>query len=566
MASPSVPDVLNTIGFGIELTGGNPMRARTYTGAARTLKKIPDLAAARASGELAELKGIGKGILAIVDQVLAGDPVPKLEELRAQIPDGLFAARKLKGLGAKRLRRLWLELDVTSIGELEYACNENRLVELDGFGAGTQAQVLDAIAALRAQSASLRLDHADALAARWIESLLQRPEVERVEVTGALRRRTETVPAVELLVVSEGINALILGGVARRKDGITWADIHTDDAAVSVALCPDAELWGAWQVLCTGSPAHVAMLQQRLPEDDDALDAEGLVVRGAPVPCWEEAEVYRELGLMPTAPERREAGGPVVQIGAARPPLVRRADLRGALHNHTTSSDGIHSLEAMRSAATALGLEYLGISEHSQSAGYAGGLAPSTLLAQVAEIAGLDPDGGCAVLSGIESDILRDGDLDYEDAILAELDVVVASVHTRHRLDRDAATARMVRAARDPRVHVIGHPTGRLLLGRPPTDFDVLAMLDAAAEGGCAMELNGNPQRLDLSVEHLQACRERGVLVSIAADAHSTQALTHLDYGVDQARRAGLTPEDVLNCKPLGDLRQWLSRPRPGPR
>lgn len=557
MSETSVPEVLKTIGFAIELDGGNPMRARAYTGAARTLKKIPDLRAARASGELASLKGIGKGILQIVDQVHAGQPVPKLEELKERIPEGLFAARHLSGLGAKRLRKLWKGLDITSIGELEYACNENRLVELDGFGAGTQQKVLDAIAALRARSSSLRLDHADRLAEQWTETLRAQPGIERVAVTGALRRRTETVERVELVVVQEGLNAELLGGTPREDAGLRWADIDTDDGRVSVALCPDAELFGVWQVLATGSEAHVALLRGRA----EALDADGLVVDGQEVPCWEEADVYAELGLLPTSPERREDGVPLVQRGAAPPELVRREDIRGLLHNHTTSSDGIHSLAQMRDAATAMGLEYLGISEHSESAMYAGGLTADRLLAQVAEIADL-PAEGCAILSGIESDILRDGDLDYDDDVLGALDVVVASVHTRHGLSSEEATARMVRAAADPRVHVIGHPTGRLLSGRPPTDFDVLAMLDSAAEGGCAMELNANPQRLDLSVRYLQECQARGIPVSIAADAHSTFALAHVDYGIDQARRAGLRAEDVLNCLPLAELRTWLERPR----
>ncbi|MCO4772551.1 MAG: hypothetical protein KDA24_21140 [Deltaproteobacteria bacterium] len=562
MSTQSVPDVLKAIGFGIELSGGNPMRARAYTGAARTLKKIPDLRAARESGELASLKGIGKGILAIVDQVHAGEPVPKLEELKETVPEGLFAARHLSGLGAKRLRKLWQGLDITSIGELEYACNENRLIELDGFGKGTQDKVLAAIAALRAKGSTLRLDHADALAARWVAELTERPEIERVEVTGALRRRTETVSRVELLVLQEGLNAHILGGAARFEGGIAWADIATDDGAVSVALCPDADLWGVWQVLCTGSAEHVALLDQRAAKDsdDDGLGADGLIVRGAPVPCWEEEEVYRELGLLPTTPELREAGVPLTQVGTALPTLLRREDIAGMLHNHTTSSDGVHGLAAMRAAATAMGLQYLGISEHSESAMYAGGLTADRLLAQVEEIAALVPEGGCAVLSGIETDILRDGDLDYDDDVLGALDVVVASVHMRHRQDFDTATARMVRAASDPRVHIIGHPTGRLLSGRPASDFDVLAMLDAAAESGCAMELNANPQRLDLSVRYLQECKARGIPVSIAADAHSTHALSHLDYGVDQARRAGLRPDHVLNCRPLPALRTWLQQ------
>jgi len=248
-----------------------------------------------------------------------------------------------------------------------------------------------------------------------------------------------------------------------------------------------------------------------------------------------------------------------VGIGAARPRLIRRSDLRGALHNHTTASDGVHSLEQMRAAAQELGLEYLGISEHSQTAAYAGGLPPDVLMDQVAAIAALNATPGCTLLSGIESDILRDGSLDYDDDILGALDVVVASVHNRYGQGPADTTTKMLAAARNPLTHVIGHPTGRLLLGRPPTEFDVAAMLDALAERGAAVELNCHPQRLDLNEHWLAEAKERGVLVSISADAHSTQGLSHLSYGIDIARRAGLTAEDVLNTRPLEALRMWLS-------
>ena len=553
----SVPDVLDRIAFGTQLLGGSPMRARTYSGAARTLKKIPDLAAARANGELAELKGIGKGMLAIVDAVLAGQAVPKLLELEEQIPPGLFALRKLKGLGPKRIATLWQELGITSPGELEYACNENRLVELPGFGAATQDKVKAGLASLRESTSALRLDHADAAARALTERLLDQVGVERVEPTGALRRREEAVDAVELLALVDGVNAELLGGETIRHRGLPAARFDDDDRELLVILCADPELWGVWHVLITGGEEHVALLRERA----DRLDAEGLVVDGQPVPTWEEEDAYRALGLLPTTPERRLSGVPLIQVGTERPRLVRREDLRGALHNHTTASDGIHDLPTMRAAAAAAGLEYLGISEHSQTAVYAGGLSPEALASQAATISELD-DAGCVVLSGIESDILEDGSLDYSDALLDGLDVVIASVHRRHRLDRAAATARMVAAASNPRVHVIGHPTGRLVLGRDPVDFDVLAMLDAAVASGCAVELNAHPQRLDLEPRWLMAAKERGVPVSIAADAHSTQHLDHLDYGIDQARRAGLTPDDVLNCLPLADLRSWLSRPR----
>lgn len=550
----SVTDVLKKIGFGIELTGGNPMRARTYLGAARTLKKIPDLRAAREAGELAKIRGIGKGILAIVDAVLAGEPVARLVELEEQIPPGLWEMRAVKGLGAKKLRRLWQELDISSVAELEYACNENRLVELSGFGSKTQDSVLANIALLRERSGRLRLDKADALAAEWADKLLALG-ADRVEVTGDLRRRTETVAAASLLVLGDGLNAEILGGTARWDDaGIQWADIAAEGGSVQAAICPEDALFGAYLVLTTGSTAHVEDLRARC----DGLDGEGLLVDGHAVDCFEEDEVYRELGLQVTPPERREGGVALTEVGAEPERLVTMADLRGALHNHTNASDGIHSLEQMRAAAEAMGLEYLGISEHSQTAAYAGGLPPELLLEQVEEIARLNEGGGCQLLSGIESDILRDGALDYDDDVLGALDVVVASVHNRYGQGPDDTTTKMVAAASNPLTHVIGHPTGRLLLGRPATEYDVAAMLDAAAERGAAVELNAHPQRLDLNEHWLAEAKKRGVLVSISADAHSTHALSHLQYGVDIARRAGLGPDDVLNCKPLAELREWL--------
>ena len=553
----NVGDVLKKIGFGIELTGGNAMRARTYLGAARTLKKIPDLRAAREAGELEQIRGIGKGILGIVDNVLANEPVPRLEELSAQIPEGMWDLRSLKGLGPKKLRRLWQELEITSVAELEYACNENRLVELDGFGKKTQDGVLANIAALRENAGRLRLDHADALAAEWMEALRGRG-AERVALTGDLRRRTETVAAVQLLVLGDGLNAEILGGAARWDDGIQWAVLPTPAGTVEAAICPDEELWGAWMVLTTGSGSHVQRLQGAAERAGGWLDADGLTVRGQLIPCFEEDEVYRELDLLVTTPERREDGVPLVGIGAARPQLIVREDLRGALHNHTQASDGIHSLEQMRGAAAERGLEYLGISEHSQTAAYAGGLPPEVLREQIARIAELNALPGCVLLTGIESDILRDGALDYDDDLLDLLDVVIASVHNRYGHAPAETTAKMVAAARNPRTHVIGHPTGRLLLGRPPTEYDVRAMLDVIAARGAAVELNCHPQRLDLDEHWLAEAKARGVLVSISADAHSMQGLGHLSYGIDIARRAGLTAEDVLNTRTVTELRDWL--------
>ena len=526
---PSPAEVLARLGFGYALLGKDERRARAYTNAARVVRKFGSgLPGAYADGSLAEVRGIGKSVLKVVGQALADEPVPQLVDLEAEIPEGVFELRHLRGIGPSKVQVLWQRLGVTSVGELEYACNENRLVQLPGFGATTQRKVLDAIAALKSQTGQARMNHARAVAAHLVALLEADPNVQRAEVVGQVRRGCELVDVVEVATLGEA--------------GVELPD-DLEGLPLRVHPCGTPEAWGPHVVRTTGSPAHVAALE----------------ARGALTGLTEEA-VYRNLGLHPPAPERREAGVPLLELGKPVPELVRPEDLRGALHNHTTASDGIHSLEEMRAAATRLGFEYLGVSDHSQSAGYAGGLDPLRLLGQIDDIAAMNAlaDGGCWLFSGVESDILREGELDYVAQVLAELDVVVASVHNRHRLEPRAMTQRMLRAARDPWTDVIGHPTGRLLLGRPGSDYDVEAMLDACAESGCAVELNANPQRLDLNETHCAMAKERGVLVSISPDAHSSAALTHLAYGVAIARRAGLRAEDVLNCKPLADLEAWL--------
>ncbi len=554
-----VKDVLAKIGFGYGLLGEHPMRARAYTNGARIIKKLgKGVRAAYYDGELAKIRGIGKGLLRTVGAVLEGRPVPQLEELEERIPAGLFETRRIRGLGPSKIRALWYELGLTTVAEIEYACNENRLVDLKGFGPKTQASVLASIGAMREGIEGLRQDQARDGARTAIERL--GAEGIRAALVGDVRRGTEIAKAVDLLVL----------GDEAVQDRAAKLVAGEGTVPVTVTACADPSLFAVHTLLATGTPQHVAALAARAEARGGSLDAEGLFLDEGMGPvqivCDDEDAVYAALGLHPTSPARREPGVPLVEVGSARPRLLRREDLRGALHNHTTDSDGIHGLEDMRAAASAAGLEYLGISDHSRTAAYAGGLPVDRLLAQVERIAALNADRGdhAALLSGVESDILRDGGLDYPDEILAALQVVVASVHTRYSADPEAMTARMCAVARNPFTAVVGHPTGRLLLGRPASPYDVEAFLDACAEGGCAVELNANPQRLDLNEIHCAMAKERGVLVSISPDAHSAQALAHLEHGVTIARRAGLGPDDVLNCLPLDRLEAWLDgRPRP---
>lgn len=539
----TVLNVLKRMAFASELLG-RP-QAMGYTRAARSLQSTgADLRALHARGELATLKGVGPKVAELVGQVLDGETPGALAEMEAQIPEGLFEVRRVPGLGPKRVRTLWRSLGITTLGELEYACNENRLLELKGFGAKTQAKVLAAVAHIRRTEGQIRRDQglpvADALVARLAA------EFGRAVTVGPWRRGCELVRQVDLLVTGEA-DAIAAALEGRVEDAVVR--LRHDEVPVAVHACA-ADAFGTESVRLTASEGHLEALRAHAGGYLDRVLAEAHA---------EEDEVYAALGLHTPPAERREAHVPLAPLdGPAPPPLVTLDDLQGALHNHTVASDGLNTLEQMRDAAAALGLNYLGVSDHSRTAAYAGGLEIEDLEAQRREIEAMG-EGGCVLLRGVESDILADGGLDYPPEVLDGLEFVVASVHNRFGQGFAEMTARMVAAARDPHTTLVGHPTGRLLLGRAPAEYDMEAFLDACAESGCAVELNASPHRLDLRAEHLEMAKERGIPVSIGADAHSTQALKNLRYGVTQARRAGLTPADVLNTRTLAELREWLA-------
>jgi DNA polymerase (family 10) len=309
-------------------------------------------------------------------------------------------------------------------------------------------------------------------------------------------------------------------------------------------------MFGTALLLATGSEAHLQALRALSKQPLETLAAK------------DEDDVYAALGLWPVTPEQREAGVVLVEKARPRPKLVERGDLKGALHNHTTASDGVNTLQEMADAAFACGLQWLGVSDHSASAVYAHGLDVSRLRAQQTDVAAVNKAGPVRVLTGVESDILKDGSLDYADDDLLALDVVVASMHQRYGLKGEPLTARLVRAARHRAVDVVGHPTGRLLLSRPAADFDVSALLEACQRSGCAIELNANPARLDLAERWLREAKERGVLVSIAADAHAVDEFENLHHGIALARRAGLRAEDVLNTRSVDEVLAWVQARR----
>ena len=475
---------------------------------------------------LSRLAGMTPELVALVDDALHDREPGLLADIKKLLPGGLFELRRVKGLGPRKVQRLWKDLGIESLGELEYACRENRLTTLDGFGDKTQAAILDQLHALARDAGLLRRDHAAALAVDVVEGL--RAAGARVELAGSLRRGCELIDEVVVVTSKEPTTA--------------------PPARVRVVVAEPGR-FGLTLLLATGSVSHVEALRDR-------ADARGLDLNT--LDGDDEDSLYAQLGLWPVPPEQREAGAVLVEVGHARPELITRQALRGALHNHTTASDGVDDVLTMVKAAGARGLQWLGISDHSEAAAYAHGLDAKRLRAQREELRAADGVDGVRVLAGVEADIMKEGHLDLDDEALSSLQVVVASMHQRYGLRGAPMTDRLVRAAKHPLVDVIGHPTGRLLLSRPPADFDVSALLQACKQSGCAVELNANPARLDLAEQWLREAKDLGVLISIAADAHAADELDNLDHGVALARRAGLCVDDILNTRSADDVLAWV--------
>lgn len=563
----TILSTLEEIGLLLELAGANPFKSRAFTNGARTLQGFDgDFAEGLESGELAAMKGVGKGLLAEIRALVETGSSPAHEELRSAVPDGLMEVLKVPGLGPKRVRLLADELGISSLAELEYACNENRLVQLDGFGPKTQEKILKGIEFVQKFRGRYLLSDAWRRSEKLLEALGALDGVENIELAGSVRRRKETVKDIDVLVACEeavaplvhaalaeyeGVEDMIVSGSTKtsvRLDNGMQVDLRT----VSAAQFPFALHY------FTGSKEHNTKMRQRAKDRSMKLNEYGLFASGSEesVACASEEELFAALGLPHIAPEMREDRGEIEAAEAGElPRLLEFADLRGALHNHTTYSDGAHSVREMAEAARELGLGYIGISDHSQTAVYAHGLLPDDIRRQHDEIDEVNAElDGIVVLKGIESDILADGSLDYPDEVLARFDFVVASVHSQFGLDAARQTERCVRAVSNPYCTVLGHPTGRILLGRDGFEIDLRAVIDAAAESGTAIELNANPHRLDLDWRELRYATSRGCRISIAADAHRAAGLADLKYGVAVARKGWVTAEQVLNCLGVDEL------------
>ncbi|HEY0025206.1 MAG TPA: DNA polymerase/3'-5' exonuclease PolX [Longimicrobium sp.] len=575
MTAREAAAALSEIAMLLEVVGGNPFRAKAFSSAARALEtSTADLHQLAAAGRLQSLSGVGEGIGAVLEELVGTGTSGMLEELRAKTPLGLYDLMKIKGLGAKRIRTLYADLGVDGLDALEKAALAGRIATLPGLGAKTEQKILEGIAFARSLRGRRRYYQAIEAAAGLLELVEGLPGVVQARAAGQVRRRLEVVDSIDLVASSKDPAAVLaafraIQGVesADDDDADHRAEVTFADGLTARLTCVLPTRFGAALVWATGSDEHLAQLSARAEERGHRLNAEGLAKGNRLVATPDEEKVYEVLGLAWIAPELREGWGEVqAAADGTLPKLVEAEDLRGTFHCHTTWSDGRASVAEMAQAARERGWAYLGIADHSQAAGYAGGLPPAAVRKQHREIDAWNAEHGgrgkkrFRLFKGVESDILADGRLDYDDAVLASFDYVVGSVHSGFQMPEREMTNRLIRAVSHPRITMLGHATGRLLLKRDGYAVDVRAVIDAAAEHGVCVEINADPHRLDVDWKNARYAAEKGVLVPINPDAHSTGALGNVLYGVNVARKAWLTAPQVLNTWELEPLEEFLAQ------
>ena len=569
MTKDEAAAALREIGTILELQGENPFKCRAYHAAARTLETAPaDLGDLVRSGKLGDLPGIGKALGEKITTLVTTGKLPYLENLRASIPSGLLSLLDLPGLGPKKLKVLREKLRIESQESLAEACRDGRLASLEGFGEKTAANLLEAMARRTAYGKLHRLGDVLPVARDLLSALKKCPAVEKAEIGGSLRRGKEVVKDLDLIAASarpkEVMKAFTSSPLVEKvvAHGETKSSVLLPGGLPCDLRVVSTEAWATALAHFTGCKEHNIAMRQRAIDRGFHLSEWGLFKQGSKksIPCKEERDLHRILGLEFMPPEIREDQG---EIQAAEkknlPELLRREEIRGCLHNHTVASDGQDTLEIMGKAGAELGLEWLGIADHSRSSFQAHGLDEKKLITQVESIRAYNKQKpGCLLLAGTECDILKGGKLDFPDSILAELDYVIASIHAGFSSDEKDNTNRLLRAMENPRVTCLGHPTGRLLLEREPYPVNLPKVLEAAAATGTWIELNCNPWRLDLDWRWWHRARDLGVLCCINPDAHKTDHLRFLDLGVTVARKGWLRSQDVINTRTLPQLRKLL--------
>lgn len=521
----------------MELHGEDDFRIKSYKNAYLTIRKLDAPLGEMKDDEIKSIKGVGNAIAAKIRELLDTGQMTNLQKYRNKTPHGVQEMLELNGFGPKKVRQVWQEMGIESIGELWYACNENRLVEYRGFGLKTQEELLKKLDYYQKSKGKLHLDAADELADAISARLTAALPGAYVSPVGEIRRRCPIISMPEILV---GYNGELTAAfneslVPESENGRSVTVLLNGESRAVVHRC-HAEEFGSKLFLLTGTDSFVRGFTNA---------SAGREFKGMRA----EFEVFEKAQTAFVAPELRETYPPATVTGER---LIEQSDLRGVLHVHTTYSDGLHTLRQMCERARDLGYQYIGITDHSQSAFYANGLKVDRLKQQWEEIDRLNEEmGDFRILKGIESDILNDGSLDYPDSVLDNFDFIIASIHSNLKMSIEKATERIVRAAEHPRTTMLGHPTGRLLLSREGYPLDWDAVFEACARNGVAVELNAHPYRLDLDYTLIPKAVEHGIKISINPDAHSLSGMEVVKYGLAVARKGGLSPEHCFNAQIL---------------
>lgn len=543
----------------MELHDENPFKVRSYINAVAALELVEEPLAGKGLAELEVIGGVGKSIAARIVALSVSGSFEELDQLFAATPPGVVEMLRIKGIGPKKVRTIWKETGIASLEELLEACEQDKLSKIKGFGAKTQENIKQALLFTQRNRGKLLFAEAEASAAELLQTLKEAfPEAE-VTLAGALRRGLEIVENLQVLIATDApaaahgkINQLELLSQDEKSSGpFVWRGQHNvSNLQTEVRLVPTA-------VFANELLVHSAAVEHlSLP----VKDGKNLLAVIREQPFATETEIYKAAGLAYVVPELREGTNELqLALEDKLPQLLELSSLKGILHNHSTYSDGAHTLEQMAVYCRDLGYEYLGVSDHSKTASYAGGLREGDVLRQQKEIDELNRKlAPFKIFKGIESDILGDGSLDYDQDILATFDFIVASIHSSLNMDEKKATTRLITAIENPYTTMLGHPTGRLLLRREGYPINHKAVIDACAENNVIIEINSNPWRLDLDWRYVQYALEKGVMLSINPDAHHTSGYHDMRYGVLTGRKGGLTREMTFNAKSVEEVEKYF--------
>lgn len=547
MTNKEIAKKFQYLGEIMELHEENPFKIKTYLNAYLTIRKLPEPLAEMAPSDREKIKGIGSSTNAAIQEMLETGTMQALKKYEEKTPPGVQEMLGIPGFGPKKIRVIWKDLGVETIGELRYACNENRLVELKGFGEKTQEDLKQKLELYQKSKGKFLYAEIEMRAEELLKFIREKLPQAKTDLTGALRRKSTIVERIELLVGFEGDISVIFDEahlVKTSQNNATFLAETADEIPVTIHQCQTQE-FGSKQFRYTAADAFM----QAFLAKNEGLDFKGLET---------EEAVFGKAGQPFLEPELREGAWALErQFGK----LVEVSDIRGVVHAHSTWSDGLHSLREMAEHARNLGYAYLGITDHSKSAFYANGLKEDRVLAQWAEIDALNRElAPFRIFKGIESDILNDGSLDYPDEILAGFEFIIASVHSNLRMDEEKATQRLLRAIENKQTTILGHPTGRLLLSRSGYPIDHRKIIDACAANRVVIELNANPHRLDLDWAWIPLALDKGVVISINPDSHSIGGMRDIRFGVFAARKGGLAAKNCLTCMELADFEAFISR------